>query len=101
MRQGIDIAEKYAEGEATRDELIFRLGYLSRDFEEIESDNGEIYSAKQAVLASLDPASPFDPTDAAVAASEAMGCYHDKKEGMHAEAIWQIGEFQAYLAEVV
>jgi hypothetical protein len=100
-QHGMDTAEKYAEGQVSRDELIFRLGYLSRDFEDIESDNGEIYAAKEAVLASLDPSSPFDPTEAAVAASRAMGCYHDNEEAMHAEAIWQIAEFEVFLAEVV
>jgi hypothetical protein len=101
-QHGINVAERFAEGQATRDELVFRLGYLTRDFEEvIESDNGEIYAAKQAVLACLDPSSPFDPTEAAAKASKSVGCAHDTEEARREEQAWQIAEFQAYIAGVV
>jgi hypothetical protein len=101
-RYGVDVAERFAEGQADRDELVFRLGYLTRDFEEVvESDNGEIYAAKQAVLACLDPSSPFDPTEAAAKASKSVGCAHDTEEARHEEQLWQAVEFQAYIAGAV
>lgn len=99
---GVDVAEQFAEGQATRDDLVFTLGCLTRDFEEvIESDNGEIYAAKQAVLACLDPSSPFDPTEAAAKASKCVGCAHDTVEAQHEEQIRQVAEFQAYIAGAV
>jgi hypothetical protein len=98
---GVDVAVRFAEGSATRDELLYTLGYLTRDFEEvIESDNGEIYAAKQSVLACLDPRSPFDPTEAAAKARKSAGRAYDNDQARLDEEMWQLDEFQGYLAGI-
>src|SRR4051812_45583534 len=59
---GVEVAERYATGRATGRELGSTRDHLAQAFAEvIESDNGEIYASKQAVLAALLPNSLFDP----------------------------------------
>jgi len=100
-QEGIELAERYAEGHASRDEMLFRLGYLTRDFEEvIESDNGEIYAAKQAVLATLSVESPFDPSVAAAAASKSIGRSHDSEEAQQNEKACQADLLRATFNEL-
>jgi hypothetical protein len=83
---GIDVAERYAIGQASREELVSTRAFLLREFEEIvESDNGEIHARKQAVLATLQPDDPFDPTEAAERAALSVGRWVDKDEAQEAE----------------
>jgi hypothetical protein len=100
-RKGIDVAERFARGESSRDKLLATLRALTIDFQEvIESDNGEIYAAKQAVLAALSPQSPFDPRDAVRAASRSMGAFEDTEEAERAEQDWQADAIRATFTAV-
>jgi len=77
------------------------LDQLTHHFQEvIESDNGEIYASKQAVLATLQPASPFDPTQAANAAAVAAGRFSDDEEDRRAERNWQANLIRAMFGNV-
>ncbi len=98
---GVEVAERYATGRATREELVAMLDQLTHDFKEvIESDNGEIYASKQAVLAALQPASPFDPTQAADAAAVAAGRFSDDEEDRRAERKWQANLIRAMFGDM-
>jgi hypothetical protein len=91
-RRGIDVAERFARDDADGNELAATLRALAADFEEIiESDNGEIYAAKEAVLAALCPESPFDPRETARAASRSMGAEYDDERAAREEQCWQAG----------
>jgi len=91
-QRGIDVAERFARGEADGTELAATLHALTADFEGIiESDNGEIHAAKEAVLAALRPDSPFDPREAARAASRSMGAEYDNEWAEREEQCWQAG----------
>jgi hypothetical protein len=100
-RHGIDVAERYATGRASRDEVAGVLGCLTRDFEEvIESDNGEIYAAKQAVLAALQPDSPFDPSRTAEHAAFSIGRLDDIEEARLAERYGQANLLRVTFGDV-
>jgi hypothetical protein len=67
-REGIEVAERAADGQVTGADRLSTLDALTTHFRDvIESDNGEIYAAKEAVLATFDP----NPLCAAAVASTA------------------------------
>jgi hypothetical protein len=95
-QSGIEVADRFSRGAATHEELLLTLQRLTIDFEEvIESDNGEIFAAKRAVLAALRPGPHFDPREAAAAASRSVGCFHDTDDAERAEQSWQADTIRA------
>jgi hypothetical protein len=94
---GIEVAERYATGRATDSELRATLDRLTRDFEEvIESDDGEIYASKEAVLAALRPDVPFDASPVADAVAFAVGRYSkDEEQQVAAEQSFQANIIRA------
>jgi hypothetical protein len=98
--RGIQVAEQYATGRATRQELDATRDQLARDFAEvIESDNGEIYASKQAVLAALLPGDPFDPSAVAEAAAAAAGRFSDDDADRAVERSAQASILRALFGE--
>jgi hypothetical protein len=98
---GVEVAERYATGRATREELDATLDHLTRDFEEvIESDNGEIYASKQAVLAALQPSNQFDPSAVAEAAAVAAGRFSDDEADRAAERSGQANILRALFGDL-
>jgi hypothetical protein len=93
---GVEVAERYATGRATRRELDATRDHWAQDFADvIESDNGEIYASKQAVLAALLPNNLFDPTAVAEAAAVAAARFSDDEADRAAERLAQANILRA------
>lgn len=89
-QDGIDFAERVANGQVTEADRVSTLDALTTHFREvIESDNGEIYAAKEAVLAAFD-SNPL--CAAAVASAAALTSVYREREDeelVAAEQHWQ------------
>lgn len=89
-REGIEVAERAANGQVTEADRLSTIEALTTHFREvIESDNGEIYAAKEAVLATFDP-NPL--CAAAIASGAALTSVFREREDveiMASEQRWQ------------
>lgn len=79
-QEGIEVAQRACDGRASEADCRLTFDALTTHFREvIESDNGEIYAAKEAVLATFDP-NPF--CAAVVASAAALSSVFDETEDM-------------------
>ena len=89
-RDGIEVAERAADGQVTEADRLSTFDGLTTHFREvIESDNGEIYAAKQAVLATFDPNPLCAAAVASVAALTSVFREREDEGIMAAEERWQ------------
>jgi hypothetical protein len=98
-KEGLQVAEDYAEGRGSQQAWELARETLTADFREVhESDAGEIYAAKEAVLALFDP----DPYCSAIVVSSAVltsaFAETDDIVAEEREATWQTEMLQAKLA---
>jgi hypothetical protein len=89
-REGIEVAQGVADGQVTEADRLSTLDALTTHFREvIESDNGEIYAAKEAVLATFDPNPLCAAAIASTAALTSVFQEREDEEIMAAEQRWQ------------
>jgi hypothetical protein len=89
-REGIEVAERAADGQVTEADRLSTLDALTTHCREvIESDNGEIYAAKEGVLATFDPNPLCAAAVASAAALTSVFREREDEEIMAAEQRWQ------------